>query len=73
MFIVFKMTAQVTQTQQKIKKVHGGREIKKKLSKFDHSAILGDFGHIFPNISAPFHFFQLFSFLLSSCDLCGNF
>ena len=73
--IVFK--TQITQTKQKRKKcekkIARGREIKKKLLTFDRLAILGDFGHIFPNISAPFHFFPFFSFLLSLCDLCGHF
>ena len=64
-FIVFKMTAQITQTQQKrkkLKKVQGGREIKKKMSKFDRLGILRYFGCIFTNFSQKrwtviFHFF----------------
>ena len=50
-FIVFKMTAQIKPTQQKrkkLKKMKGGREIKKKQSEFDLSAILGEFWTCFP-------------------------
>ena len=50
-FIVLKMTVQITKTQQKRKKLEkmkGGREMKKKLSKFDHLAILGEFWTCFP-------------------------
>ena len=48
-------------------------KIKKKLSKFGHLAILGDFEHIFTIFSAPLHFFQFLICWCTLCDLCGHF
>ena len=65
------MTAQIpqiTQTQQK-KQYIKGREMKKKLSKFNHLAISGDFGHVF--IISQTLIFQFF--LLIPFDPCGHF
>ena len=75
-FIVFKLTAQITQTQQKIKKWKKnkwGQEIREKASKIPPKWPNGQILTVFLHFSAPFHFFQFFSFLLSLCDPCGHF
>ena len=75
-FIVVKMTAQNTQTQQKNRERHslpGGRDICKNVSKSGGLVWLGVFGQFFVVFSGPRQARTFPFFLLSPCVLCGHF
>ena len=76
MFIVFKMTAQITRTQQKRKKIEkmkGDRDFKENVSKIPQNVQMVKFFTVFSSFLGPLAIFSLFSFLFSSCDMCGHF
>ena len=75
-FIVFKITAQIIQTQQnkkKGKKCKGADKLSKNCQNFTFWQFWGIL-NVFSLISRPpLIFFQFFSFGLSLCDLCSHF
>ena len=70
------MTAQITRstpTNQKLKKVQGGRENCENMFKIPQYGQVVEFGQFFLHFSAPLHFFQFLFYLFSLCVLCGRF
>ena len=75
-FMVFKMTTQVTQTECKennLKKSWQVQYIDQKPSDFGHLNRTAKISRFFLNILVPLRYFQFLTFVLSLCDMCGNF